>query len=48
VKRKPHTAGGLTAKDFTLAKKIDEVVLWRPPAGGPLQGTDRPFVQVKK
>lgn len=48
VKLKTHSAGGITDKDFALAKKIDEVVLWRPPAGGALQGTDRPFVHVKK
>jgi 4a-hydroxytetrahydrobiopterin dehydratase len=48
VKLQTHSAGGITDKDFALAKKIDEVVLWRPPPGGPLDGTDRPFVHVKK
>src|SRR5428012_4291 len=38
VKLKTHSAGGITDKDFALAKKIEEVVLWRPPAGGPLEG----------
>src|SRR5918999_433519 len=30
VKLKTHSAGGITDKDFELAKKIEEVVLWRP------------------
>jgi 4a-hydroxytetrahydrobiopterin dehydratase len=40
VKLKTHSAGGITDKDFEVAKKIEEVVLWRP-AGGPL-GTGNP------
>ncbi len=35
VKLKTHSAGGITDKDFALARKIEEVVLWRPPAGRP-------------
>jgi 4a-hydroxytetrahydrobiopterin dehydratase len=30
VKLMTHDAGGITEKDFQLAKKIEEVVLWRP------------------
>jgi len=48
VKLKTHSAGGITDKDFALALKIEEVVLWRPPAGGPLQGTPEKFVQGGK
>lgn len=48
VKLKTHSAGGITDKDFALARKIEEVVLWRPPAGGPLEGTPHPFVHSKK
>lgn len=34
-----HSAGGVTGKDFALARKIEEVVLWRPQdEGGPLEG----------
>lgn len=40
VKLQTHSAGGITDKDFELAKKIEEVVLWRP-AGGAL-GTGNP------
>ena len=45
VKLQTHSAGGITDKDFTLAKKIEEVALWRPPAGGPLEGTPNKFVK---
>jgi 4a-hydroxytetrahydrobiopterin dehydratase len=45
VKLKTHSAGGITDKDFALAKKIEEVVLWRPAAGGPLTGNPNKFVK---
>jgi 4a-hydroxytetrahydrobiopterin dehydratase len=45
VKLKTHSAGGITDKDFALATKIEEIVLWRPPAGGPLEGNPNKFVK---
>ena len=45
VKLKTHSAGGITDKDFALAKKIEEVVLWRPPQGGALEGTPNKWVK---
>src|SRR5438093_12659806 len=33
VKLQNHAAGGITDKDFELARKIEEHVLWRPHAG---------------
>jgi 4a-hydroxytetrahydrobiopterin dehydratase len=48
VKLKTHSAGGITDKDFALAKKIEELALWRPAEGGPLEGTPNKLVQVKK
>jgi len=45
VKLQTHSAGGITDKDFALAKKIEEMSLWRPPAGGPLEGTPNKFVK---
>ncbi|PNG26134.1 4a-hydroxytetrahydrobiopterin dehydratase [Methylocella silvestris] len=40
VKLKNHHAKGITDKDFTLARKIEEVVCWRPGKdGGALEGT---------
>ena len=45
VKLQTHSAGGITDKDFTLARKIEDVVLWRPQAGGALEGNPKKFVQ---
>src|SRR5437879_6843829 len=45
VKLKTHSAGGITDKDFALARRIEDAVLWRPPAGGPLEGTPNKFVK---
>ena len=47
VKLKTHSAGGITDKDFALARKIEDLALWRPEAGGPLQGTPNKFVHSK-
>jgi 4a-hydroxytetrahydrobiopterin dehydratase len=48
VKLKTHSEGGITDKDFTLARKIEDVVLWRPSPGSPLEGTPNKFVHSKK
>lgn len=40
-----HSAGGITGKDFELARKFDEVALWRPAPGGALTGTTEKFVR---
>jgi len=41
VKLMNHAAKGVTAKDFALAKKIEEVIQWQPgaDADSPLEGT---------
>jgi 4a-hydroxytetrahydrobiopterin dehydratase len=40
VKLCTHTAKGITDKDFTLARKIEEVIQWQPgQEGGALEGT---------
>ena len=40
VKLMTHTAKGITDKDFELARKVEEVVGWRPgKQGGALEGT---------
>jgi len=31
VKLKTHSAGGITDKDFELARQIEDVILWQPP-----------------
>lgn len=38
VRLSTHDAGGISARDFELASRIDEVVGWRP-SGGALEGT---------
>jgi len=47
VKLSTHSAKGITDKDFELARRIDEVALWRPEPGraAGLTGTTRPFVR---
>jgi 4a-hydroxytetrahydrobiopterin dehydratase len=41
VKLMNHAAKGITDKDFELARKIEEVVMWQPGAAGgsALEGT---------
>ena len=45
VKLSTHSAGGITDKDFELARKIEDVALWRPAPGGALEGTPNKFVR---
>jgi 4a-hydroxytetrahydrobiopterin dehydratase len=51
VKLQTHDAKGITDKDFELAKKIEDVVMWRPGAveGAALEGTpdDPRFKYIK-
>jgi 4a-hydroxytetrahydrobiopterin dehydratase len=51
VKLKNHAAKGVTDKDFELAKKIEEVVMWQPGVeeGSALEGTpdDARFKYIK-
>ena len=47
VKLTTHSAGGITDKDFELAKKIEEVVLWRPGGGALGAGCPQKFVFSK-
>jgi 4a-hydroxytetrahydrobiopterin dehydratase len=47
IKLRTHSAGGITDKDFALARKIEEVIYWRPEQGSPLQGTPNKFVKAK-
>jgi 4a-hydroxytetrahydrobiopterin dehydratase len=47
VKLKTHSHGGITDRDFAVAQKIEEVVLWRPEADSALEGTPNKFVYAK-
>jgi 4a-hydroxytetrahydrobiopterin dehydratase len=44
VKLATHSAGGITDKDFELARRIEDAALWRP-EGGALEGTPNKFVR---
>lgn len=44
VKLQTHSAGGITDKDFELARKIEDTVLWKP-SGGALEGTPNKWVR---
>jgi 4a-hydroxytetrahydrobiopterin dehydratase len=49
VKLMTHSEGGITDKDFAVARKIEHDVLWRPEASSPLEGgTPNKFVFSKK
>ena len=39
VRLNTHDAGGITEKDFALAAKIEDVVMWHPAREGVLEGT---------
>jgi 4a-hydroxytetrahydrobiopterin dehydratase len=45
VKLSTHSAGGITEKDFALARQMEEAVLWRPAPGSALTGTPNKFVR---
>lgn len=48
VKLKTHSENGITDRDFELARKIEEAVLWRPAEGSALEGTPNKFVMSGK
>jgi len=37
-----HDAGGITDRDFELARRIEEVATWQP-SGGALTGPEQPW-----
>lgn len=45
VKLQTHSAGGITDKDFALAKQIEGLALWQPTPGGALDGNKGKFVK---
>jgi 4a-hydroxytetrahydrobiopterin dehydratase len=48
VKLRTHASGGITDKDFEMARKIEDTVLWRPDPDGPFEGgTPNKFVYSK-
>ncbi len=47
VKLKTHSAGGITERDFALAKEIERHALWRPAQGSAMEGTPNKWVRAK-
>ena len=47
VKLTNHAAGGITDKDFAVARQIEATVLWRPDPDSALEGTPNKFVFAK-
>ncbi|WP_295582631.1 4a-hydroxytetrahydrobiopterin dehydratase [uncultured Lamprocystis sp.] len=49
VKLVTHSAKGITDKDFELARKIEDTLMWRPAAESALEGTpdDPRFKYIK-
>jgi 4a-hydroxytetrahydrobiopterin dehydratase len=49
VRLQTHTAKGITQKDFSLAKKIEDVIHWQPASEGVFEGTphDPRFAYIK-
>jgi 4a-hydroxytetrahydrobiopterin dehydratase len=39
-----HSAGGITEKDFELARLVERTALWRPGDGSAFRGTQKKFV----
>lgn len=39
-----HSAGGITDMDFALARRIEDLALWRPSESSPLGGTSKKYV----
>jgi 4a-hydroxytetrahydrobiopterin dehydratase len=45
VKLQTHRVRGITDNDFELAQRIHEVVTWKPPAGGALEGFPKKWIE---
>lgn len=48
VKLKTHASGGITERDFALAKEIEAIALWRPAPGSSMEGTPNKWVTAKR
>ena len=48
VKLKTHSSGGVTERDFALAREIERLALWRPDPASALEGSPNKWVHAKK
>lgn len=47
VKLKTHSHRAITDMDFEMARRMEDLILWRPPPGQALAGTPNSFVHDK-
>ena len=45
VKLQTHSAGGVTDKDFALAREIEDLATWLPEKGGALEGFPKKWIR---
>ena len=45
VKLQTHSAGGVTGKDFTLARDIEALATWLPESDSPLEGFPKKWIR---
>jgi 4a-hydroxytetrahydrobiopterin dehydratase len=45
VKLRTHSSNGVTERDFALARRLEDAVLWRPSAGSHMEGTPNKWVK---
>ncbi len=45
VKLQTHRVRGITKMDFALAERIEQIALWKPEAGSPLEGYPKNWVR---
>ncbi|MFQ5987099.1 MAG: 4a-hydroxytetrahydrobiopterin dehydratase [Thermoplasmata archaeon] len=45
VKLRTHASGGITERDFALAKMIEKAAVWRPEEGSAMDGTPNKWVR---
>ena len=46
VKLRTHSSNGVTERDFALARRLDDAILWRPGAGSHMEGTPNNWVKA--
>ncbi len=45
IKLRTHSSNGVTERDFALAKRIEDTVLWKPGADSHMEGTPNKWVK---
>ena len=45
VKLRTHASGGITDRDFSMAKMIEKAAVWRPEEGSAMEGTPNKWVR---